>query len=132
MTAALLKKPGTSDITADYIATDLGVSRSFAYELIRQMRPLQVGRLIRVSRENYEQWKEERAEEAWRNGVQMVSSSAVQSGGGGDAYSPAPHLSGRRPSAGTGKQRASSRPSGSEWPRILPVTPRVKPRSAKP
>jgi predicted DNA-binding transcriptional regulator AlpA len=53
------KEKGTqarSYLSPAEVAKDLGVSRSLAYDLVRQMGPLHIGRSLRVSRQSYEKW----------------------------------------------------------------------------
>ncbi|MGZ3416722.1 MAG: helix-turn-helix domain-containing protein [Polyangiales bacterium] len=53
-------------LTASEVARSLGVSRTTAYRLMREMGRVRVGRVVRVSRTSFEAWVESHTEERSR------------------------------------------------------------------
>jgi hypothetical protein len=60
------------------IATELGVSRSRAYEIARECRRLVFGRTVRVSREAFEAWKQRHEEQPVRHWCERPPDSSAR------------------------------------------------------
>lgn len=115
-------------LTADDIAKDLGVSRTIAYERMKEMTRVVTGRLVRVSRQAYSAWLERhRKEGEWGPENDATFSSAEESGG--DTSAPKASADSESRLASRQPRRARKRsPSGSNGSAegLRPTMPRKR------
>jgi hypothetical protein len=112
----------TEMLTCADIALELRCSRRHAADLMRDMRPIDIGGgRLRVAREDFLEWQERRRERAMRK-----TASGRGAGSGGQVLG----ASVSQLAARIARQRGSLAPDSSERPPIHLPQPRVRKRSA--
>jgi predicted DNA-binding transcriptional regulator AlpA len=100
-------------LSAEEIATELGVSPRTAYRVMRDMRQVRIGALLKVQRVEFENWIRRQTEMPWRH----ESSDEGESSTRGFPASKAARASSPR-TAPTARPPRRARPSSSESPLI--------------
>jgi hypothetical protein len=116
-----------SHLSAKDIARELGISRSAAYEVIRQMPHVRCGRVVRVSSQAFARWRELNTVQPWQS---STKDRVARTGGSGSVRASAAVVT--RQAAPIGRRPKLQLVTPSAAPSIRPIVPRTKPRSGRP
>jgi len=112
-------------LTADDIAAEIGVSRSRAYEIMKECQRLVTGRTIRVSRPAFEAWKR-RHEEQPQCQIPSSRKKAHHAGGAASPTLVEVDISAFQQVTSTESQRSRSGEISVVSPSRVPIRPRIK------
>jgi hypothetical protein len=118
----------TKYLRAEDIANELDVSRTRAYEIMRECTRVVTGRSVRVTPQAFAAWKERHT----LGPCESPSTSAETSGGAASGTPTAAVMRRFRRAAATRGRREPDGENLSDLPSCQPIRPRTRPRSDAP